>query len=73
MKIERKYNLGQSVWLIFDNKIRECLIKEIIIYVTVAGSEIKYMARANMNDPLQLCHESELFASKADLLNSLLG
>ena len=71
MKIETKYSLNQSVWLIFDGKISEGSVDEIIIYVTVAGSEIKYMARANMNDPLQLCHESELFASKADLIKSL--
>jgi len=71
MKIETKYSLGQPVWLIIDNKIREGSVNGITIDVTVAGSEIKYRARANMRDPLQMCYESELFASKADLINSL--
>jgi len=72
MKIETKYNLGHKVWLIFDSKIRECSIDEIIIYVTVAGKKTKYMARANMMDTLQLFYENDLFASKKELINSLL-
>jgi|GEM_PF-4626366 len=66
MKIETKYSRNQSVWLIFDDKIRECSIDEIIIHVTRFELLTKYMLK-----PVRLCYESELFASKADLINSL--
>jgi len=68
MKIETKYSLEQSVWLISNNKISEGSVDGITIDVTRHELSIKYMVK-----PVRLCKESELFASKADLINSLLG
>ena len=67
MTIETKYNVGQKVWILHRNTIREETVIEIKIEVNKRGkAEIIYDIRY-MED----VSESELFPSKQALLDSL--
>jgi hypothetical protein len=67
MTIETKYNVGQKVHILHRNTVREETVHGITIHVSNRNKldvmyDIRYMQDVN---------ESELFPTKADLLNSL--
>lgn len=67
MTIETKYNVGESVWLINENRVRQRPIFTIVIRVLDGKAKKEYFL-----EDVKGCYcESELFATKEELLNSL--
>lgn len=75
MKFETKFNSGDRVWYMKDNKPTECVISAIEIF-SVGTNKDRITYTANVTPSVSwLDHtklpESALFASKKDLLESL--
>ena len=76
MKIETKFNLSDSAWYMNKNKPVEVLISAIqTFHVGTNQDSIKYNGRDVKNSTSWLdhtdLHETMLFKTKTDLLNSL--
>lgn len=70
MTIETKYNIGDKVWFIEENKPESDVILSIEINVYKGECIIEYYLFANGNYPYGL-NESILFPTKEELLKSL--
>ena len=82
MNIETKFNIGEDVFLLYDNKIIEVKITNISI--SVSGKNIDYK-HAIKQEPISIYYfyrdkstthshkslEYEIFKTKQELLNSL--
>jgi hypothetical protein len=80
MKIETKYDIGQTVFVMFENKVLQETISEILFHhgVTVMGirdSSIKYRIKVDIThrseSDFRDFPEEKVFPTKQDLLNSL--
>ena len=76
MKFETKFNHGETVWYMKDNKPTEGVISAIkIFYVNTNQDQISYNARNVTHSVSWLVHpdlqEAWLFRSKTELLESL--
>jgi len=69
MTIETKYNYGDTVWLMRDNKIIEGKIFK--IYTTSTDGGLGYFVEYDINGTPQTFDEDALFPSKEELLKSL--
>ena len=77
MKFETRFNIGDEVWLMKNNKPKKVIISAIqIFYVNTNQDRITYNAR----DALDSCwldntnlQESQLYKTKQEMLSSLLG
>lgn len=66
MTIETKYNVGDNVWLMHENKARLLTITNIDIHILCSEVKTKYILGGKGS-----YSEAELFATKEELLNSL--
>ena len=76
MEFKTKFNKGDRVWYMNNNKPTEVVISAIeIFYVGTNQDHIKYNAEDGLNPVTWLDHinlfENILFKTKKDLLNSL--
>jgi len=73
MVIETKYQSGNTVWFIFDNKVQTAAIKALRVYERMNPVHNKPEMDIEYNIGLgqAFWKESELFPSKEELLNSL--
>ena len=72
MKIETKFDPGQTVWIMIDNKPKECVIKEVIpgARATIFRYQDAYtIAGYNGNSPK--FYEEQIFKTKEELIKSL--
>jgi hypothetical protein len=72
MKIETKYDPGDTVWIMINNKPKECVIYE--VEPGKIMKNLKYLDRYtiegyNGNSPT--FYNSDIFKTKEELLNSL--
>lgn len=72
MKIETKYNLGQEVWFMFDNKPRTAKVLKIGVQCRNEFTVILYEIKLNNYDvkPFKV-EECDIYLSKEELLKSL--
>ena len=69
MTIETKYNIGQEVFYMKDNKVHSFTISQINIFINVIREEMLTMVDYGT---FGICKtECELFSSKEELLKSL--
>lgn len=76
MNIETKYNIGDTVWMMFQNNPTEYEIKGIKVFVqlnTFLGQEtiIVYDTSSDAELGIRKTHEKLLFPSKEELIQSL--
>jgi hypothetical protein len=80
MKYESKFNLGQKVFFMADNKVHTGEVAAVLLAhrrvdqhrIGLDTLSFNYALRADLDNPdNQTWAESTLFASKEDLLNSL--
>lgn len=73
MTIETKYNIGDEVWFMHDNKVKTAIIITIGVFVEIdmnsqyVSNSIQY-GLYNFNHPYI---ENQLFPTKEELLKSL--
>ena len=68
MTIETKYNIGDEVWTIVEDKVSECPILSITVKKGIWKEEIEVMYYI---DNCEWRYEQELFPTKEELLKSL--
>jgi hypothetical protein len=70
MTIETKYNIGDEVWLLYNNKAVSSRIFRIEVKVDLRLSAriIYYLSGSNIDE---FCSEDKLFRTKEELLKSL--
>ena len=66
MTIETKYNIGDEVWGIWENKPTMFKIKKIIIVKDDIKTQIQYVSTGNI-----YLFQDEIFPTKEELLKSL--
>lgn len=66
MTIETKYNIGDEVWRIWENKPTMFKIKKIIIVKDDIKTQIQYVSTGNIH-----LFQDEIFPTKEELLKSL--
>ena len=66
MQINTKYNIGDKVWVMSDNKPTELLIDSIEIFIHSIGYSIWYVDKENEG-----YEELQVFPTKEELLKSL--
>lgn len=72
MTIKTKYNIGQEVWFIEDNKVCNKKITAIHLHIYESGSDISYSCSpSEFGKLLNSVNESKLFPTKEELLKSL--
>ena len=70
MTIETKYNIGDEVWVMYNNKPMEVLIKRISCYCGRWGHLLKEDIMYLVDNDCCF-NEDELFPTKEELLKSL--
>lgn len=73
MRIETKYNINQEVWFIEDNKVKNEEILKLTFTKDGSNESILYYFKEKSNAvPWERFRkESEVFATKEELINSL--
>lgn len=72
MKIETKFNPGQTVWIMINNKPKECVIDEVIPgrrARTFRYKDAYTITGYNGNSPK--FYEEQIFTTKEELIKSL--
>ena len=72
MKIETKFDPGQTVWIMIDNKPKECVIDEVIPGKrarTFRCQDAYTITGYNANSPK--FYEEQIFKTKEELIKSL--
>ena len=72
MKIETKFDPGQTVWIMIDNKPKECVINEVI--PGVRGKTFRYRDAYTIdgyNGKSPKFYAGEMFTTKEELIKSL--
>ena len=72
MKIETKFDPGQTVWIMIDNKPKECVIDEVIPGKrarTFRCQDAYTITRYNAHSPK--FYEEQIFTTKEELIKSL--
>ena len=67
MQIETKYNINDEVWFINNNKVKNLSIMAIMTFFEKNTLTIEY----GLNSYIGKFKESDLFATKEDLIKSL--
>lgn len=68
MTIETKYNIGDKVFLLYNNEIKEEYITEIGIYCSKTTNQYISYVLSKFETEIPEC---KLFSSKEELINSL--
>lgn len=71
MTIETKYNIGDEVWFIWDNIVRNAKIDGIWSITVNPEKSIIYQLNMTWHDAPLLFKENALFPTKEELLKSL--
>ena len=71
MKIETKYNIGDKVWLMWNNKAVQSTVKEIFIEVKQKRISEEYALEDRISEYHRALTSGELFPTKEELLKSL--
>ncbi len=71
MTIETKYNIGDEVWLIWENKVYVSFIEDVRVKRNNKNTKIEYMVESMQKKDFGLKKESDLFPTKEELLKSL--
>ena len=78
MEIKTKFNVGDKVWVMYDNKATEAEIFEVYFKQSHKfdakdrmGTEITYMLKSNNLLNFGVFPEGIFYASKEELINSL--
>ena len=74
MKIETKYNINQEVWFIEDNKVKNEEILKLTFTKDGSNESVFYYFKEksmNTSNWERSRKESEVFATKEELINSL--
>lgn len=66
MTVKSKFEIGDNVWFVSNNKVHQLEITGVEMYVALEGTKVKY----NLYDNTEL-EESKVFATKEELLESL--
>ena len=66
MTVKSKFEIGDNVWFVSNNKVHQLKITGVEMYVALEGTKVKY----NLYDNTEL-EESKVFATKEELLESL--
>lgn len=69
MKIETKYNIGDSAWIMFNNRCEEQKIYK--LSVDVSGVESPNIIRYWLSNTNMVLFESQIVTTKEELLKSL--
>ena len=72
MKIETKFDPGQTVWIMIDNKPKECVINEVI--PGTRGKTFRYKDAYTIdgyNGKSPKFYEEQIFKTKEELIKSL--
>lgn len=72
MKIETKFDPGQTVWIMIDNKPKECVIDQVIPGTrarTFRYQDAYTITGYNGNSPK--FYEEQIFTTKEELIKSL--
>lgn len=72
MKVETKYDPGDAVWIMINNKPKECVIYEVM--PGMVAKSMRYLNKYtiegyNGNSPI--FYEKDIFKTKEELINSL--
>lgn len=71
MTIETKYNLGDEVWFMCENKVYVSFIEDVRVKRNNKTTKIEYMVESMQKKDFGLKKESDLFPTKEELLKSL--
>lgn len=71
MKIETKFNIGDKVWLMWNNKAVQSKVKEIFIGVEQKRISEGYALEYRISEYHRALTSEELFPTKEELLKSL--
>ena len=71
MTIETKYNIGDEVWFMNENKVYVSFIEDVRVKRNSKNTKIEYMVESMQKKDFGLKEESALFPSKEELLKSL--
>lgn len=71
MTIETKYNIGDEVWFIWENKVYVSFIEDVRVKRNNKNIKIEYMVESMQKKDFGLKKESDLFPTKEELLKSL--
>ena len=71
MTIETKYNIGDEVWLMNENKAYVSFIEDVRVKRNSKNTKIEYMVESMQKKDFGLKKEQELFPTKEELLKSL--
>jgi hypothetical protein len=74
MKIETKFNPGQTVWIMIDNKPKECVIDEVIPGRRSRTFTFRYQDAYTItgyNGSSPKFYEEQIFTTKEELIKSL--
>jgi hypothetical protein len=71
MTIETKYNIGDEVWFMNENKAYVSFIEDVRVKRNNKNTKIEYMVESMQKKDFGLKKESDLFPTKEELLKSL--
>lgn len=71
MTINTKYNIGDEVWFMNENKAYVSFIKDVMVKRNNKNTKIEYMVESMQKKDFGLKKEQDLFSTKEELLKSL--
>jgi hypothetical protein len=71
MTIETKYNIGDEVWFMNENKVYVSFIEDVRVKRNSKNTKIEYMVESMQKKDFGLKKEQDLFPTKEELLKSL--
>lgn len=71
MTIETKYNIGDEVWFMNENKVYVSFIEDVRVKRNNKNTKIEYMVESMQKKDFGLKKEQGLFPTKEELLKSL--
>jgi hypothetical protein len=71
MTIETKYNIGDEVWFMNENKVYVSFIEDVRVKRNSKNTKIEYMVESMQKKDFGLKKEQDLFPAKEELLKSL--
>jgi hypothetical protein len=71
MTIETKYNIGDEVWFMNENKVYVSFVEDVRVKRNSKNTKIEYMVESMQKKDFGLKKEQDLFPTKEELLKSL--
>jgi hypothetical protein len=71
MTIETKYNIGDEVWFMHNNKVYISFITDVRIKKNNVNTKIEYMVESMQKIDFGIKKEFDLYSTKEELLKSL--